>query len=318
MSTSGDVSPEGFLQAEEKRVSTLPEDPATKLPVPPSLLRVLYAQFGSQILGTASVYKAGVISMAFCIPIVFNLLITHLEQKKQWKGDAKHYGYLYALMLFGLAIIKALVDAQYFNVVQTAGVKLRGLLICVVYRKSLRLNPAARQRRSTGETVNIMQVDAASLENMIQQVNYLWGGLVEIAGYSFQLIWFLGPAGLAGIAMMIALVPVQKYVMVRTMLLRKQSQQTADRRVKQVTEVLQGIRAVKISSWETAVATEVRKLRAAELASLKLIRLLRAASTVLFTCAPLLVAMSTIAAFSWLQVRAKLRWKITRLSSRVP
>ena len=43
---------------------------------------------------------------------------------------------------------------------QTPGVQLRGLLICVVYRKSLRLAPAARQRRSTGETVNIMQVDA--------------------------------------------------------------------------------------------------------------------------------------------------------------
>jgi len=121
--------------------------------------------------------------------------------------------------------------------------------------------------------------------------------------------------------------------MVRTMMLRKQSQQTADRRVKQVTEVLQGIRAVKISSWERAVAeavrtmpnlgphlhpwtnvganpilftptpTQVRKMRAAELADLRLIRLLRAASTVLFTCAPLLVAMSTIAAFSWLQGR---------------
>lgn len=91
--------------------------------------------------------------------------------------------------------------------------------------------------------------------------------------------------------------------MVRTMMLRKQSQQTADRRVKQVTEVLQGIRAVKISSWERAVAEAVRKMRAAELADLRLIRLLRAASTVLFTCAPLLVAMSTIAAFSWLQGR---------------
>jgi hypothetical protein len=55
-----------------------------------------------------------------------------------------------------------------------------------------------------------------ALENMIQQVNYLWGGMVEIAGYSAQLIWFLGPAGLAGIAMMIALVPMQARVSVPT------------------------------------------------------------------------------------------------------
>jgi len=51
---------------------------------------------------------------------------------------------------------------------------------------------------------------------MIQQVNYLWGGMVEIAGYSAQLIWFLGPSGLAGIAMMIALVPIQVRVSVPT------------------------------------------------------------------------------------------------------
>lgn len=53
-----------------------------------------------------------------------------------------------------------------------------------------------------------------ALENMIQQVNYLWGGMVEIAGYSAQLIWYLGPSGLAGIAMMIALVPIQVRVSV--------------------------------------------------------------------------------------------------------
>lgn len=83
----------GVSQEEEARVEKLPEDKATGLPVPPSLLRVLWAQFGTQILGVASCFKAGVIAMAFCIPIVFNQLITHLEQKNEWEGAAKNYGY---------------------------------------------------------------------------------------------------------------------------------------------------------------------------------------------------------------------------------
>jgi demethoxyubiquinone hydroxylase (CLK1/Coq7/Cat5 family) len=80
-------------QEEEARVERLPEDKDTGLPVPPSLLRVLWAQFGTQILGVASCFKAGVIAMAFCVPIVFNQLITHLEKKDQWEGAANNYGY---------------------------------------------------------------------------------------------------------------------------------------------------------------------------------------------------------------------------------
>jgi hypothetical protein len=51
-------------------------------------------------------------------------------------------------------------------VVVTIGLQIRSVLATAVYRKSLVLSPAARQNATVGEVVNMMQLDAARLQEV--------------------------------------------------------------------------------------------------------------------------------------------------------
>ncbi|CAN0201580.1 unnamed protein product, partial [Laminaria digitata] len=83
------------------------------------------------------------------------------------------------------------------------------ILFCqAVYRKSLRLAPSARQNATVGEIVNYMQMDASRLESLPASIHTLWDSMFQMTGYTALLIACLGPCVLAGIAVMILLVPV--------------------------------------------------------------------------------------------------------------
>ena len=56
-------------------------------------------------------------------------------------------------------------------------------VIGLVYRKSLRLSAAARQDRTLGEIVNLMQLDSQKIEGFMNMVHNLWDGLYQICGY---------------------------------------------------------------------------------------------------------------------------------------
>ena len=100
-----------------------------------------------------------------------------------WKG------YVYAVA-FGLAMVaKAVVENLYFWCMFRAGWKARSVISTAVYRKSLRLTASARQARTLGEIVNLMQLDSAKIEGFINM--NLWvlvDGLYQIAGYCVILV----------------------------------------------------------------------------------------------------------------------------------
>jgi hypothetical protein len=49
-------------------------------------------------------------------------------------------------------------------------------LSTAVYAKSLRLTAAARQTKTLGEIVNLMQIDASKIEGFITQLHVIWDG----------------------------------------------------------------------------------------------------------------------------------------------
>ena len=75
---------------------------------------------------------------------------------------------------------------------------MRSALSTAVYRKSLRLSAAARQDRTLGEIVNLMQLDSQKIEGFMNMVHNLWDGLYQICGYLAILTALIGPAAFAG------------------------------------------------------------------------------------------------------------------------
>ena len=93
--------------------------------------------------------------------------------------------------------LKAVFENTYFHQGHRMGRKTNVALTTAVYRKSLRLSPAARQNYSLGAIVNLMQLDASRIGNeFVPTIHSMWDGSFQIIGYSAQCIYYLGPSAL--------------------------------------------------------------------------------------------------------------------------
>jgi ABC-type bacteriocin/lantibiotic exporter with double-glycine peptidase domain len=63
------------------------------------------------------------------------------------------------LMLIS-AVCQTTLLHQYFHICILLGMRIKAAIATAVYRKSLRLSPAARQKSTIGEIVNLMSIDA--------------------------------------------------------------------------------------------------------------------------------------------------------------
>ena len=109
--------------------------------------------------------------------MILNGLLSFIQfEKADVMGEDDWWqGYAWAVGLGVAMAIKAVTENIYFYLVVRSGWKLRSSVTTAVYRKSLRLTAAARQRKTVGEIVNLMQLDSTKMEAFMSQVVRWWG-----------------------------------------------------------------------------------------------------------------------------------------------
>lgn len=70
------------------------------------------------------------------------------------------------------------------------------------------LNSKARGKSTAGEMVNLMSVDAQRLMELMTYINSLWSSPLQIAGAIYFLYKTLGISVLAGVGVLILIIPV--------------------------------------------------------------------------------------------------------------
>lgn len=144
----------------------------------------------------------------------------------------------------------------------------RAGLITAIYRKALRLSPAGKQRHTTGEIVNMMSVDTQKMLDLMSYLHVSWSGVLQIVVAIGFLFYFIGPATFAGesivknftfnpphstvcsgVILLALLVPLQTKFAQLQGVYRKATLEKTDRRVKLMTEILQGMRVIKYYAW---------------------------------------------------------------------
>ena len=93
-----------------------------------------------------------------------------------------------------------------------------------------------------GEIVNLMSVDAQKLQDAPAYIHMLWSAPLNIAVAMYFLWQELGAATLAGLGLMICLVPVNAYIAQKTRKLQISQMKQKDSRIKLMNEVLNGIK----------------------------------------------------------------------------
>lgn len=205
------------------------------------------------------------------------------EGKEEWKG------YFYAVILFATATIQTLILSQYFNRMFIVGMRIRTALISAIYRKALRMSNAAKKESTVGEIVNLMSVDAQKFIDLTAYINMIWSAPLQIILALYFLWDVLGPSVLAGLAVMIFLIPVNGYIANRVKVLQIKQMKNKDERVKLMNEVLSGIKVLKLYAWEPSFEEQVLKIRTKEVNVLKQAAYLNAGTSFIWSCAPFLV-----------------------------
>ncbi|ELU09880.1 hypothetical protein CAPTEDRAFT_178694 [Capitella teleta] len=264
--------------------------PAKETGYQPSLAKALVRAFGPQFLVGSSLKFCQDI-LIFVSPMLLKKLIAFTQNKSQplWQG------YMYAVMMFVTVFTQSMILHQYFHRCFIVGMNLRTAVTAAVYKKALKLSNAAKQKSTVGEIVNLMSVDAQRFMELTTYLNMLWSAPLQMLVCLYFLWKTLGPSVLAGVFIMILLIPVNAILAKKNKSLQVVQMKHKDNRIKLMNEILNGIKVLKLYAWELSFEDKVINIRNKELKVLRQAAYLNAASSFTWTCAPFLVSLTTFA-----------------------
>lgn len=231
--------------------------------------------------------------LAFVSPQILKLMIDFTQDKSRhvWEG------YLYAVLLLVVALFQSLFLQQYFQRCFVLGMKVRTAIMAAVYKKALVVSNDTRKESTVGETVNLMSADAQRFNDVTNFIHLLWSCPLQIA-LAILFLWFeLGPSVLAGLAVMVLMVPINGLLANKARTIQVDNMKYKDKRLKIMNEILSGIKILKLYAWEPSFQAQVEELREEELKVLKRFSYLTSVTTFIMTCAPALVSLATFATF---------------------
>ncbi|KAI5627349.1 canalicular multispecific organic anion transporter 2 isoform X3 [Silurus asotus] len=258
----------------------------------PSFLYALIRAFGPYFL-IGSAFKLLQDIIVFINPQLLRLLIKFAKKKDvpSW------WGFALAFCMFGCALLQTLILHQHFQYCFVTGMRLRTAIIGAIYRKSLVITNEAKRSSTVGEIVNLMSVDAQRFMDLTTFLNMLWSAPLQIILALFFLWQTLGPSVLAGIAVMVLLIPFNAVIAMKTRAYQVEQMKYKDARIKLMNEILNGIKVLKLYAWEPSFKEKVLQIRQKELNVLRKSGYLSALSVMAWTSAPFLVALTTFAVY---------------------
>ncbi|PIO27183.1 hypothetical protein AB205_0088470, partial [Aquarana catesbeiana] len=173
----------------------------------PSLLRALWSTFRFSLIYVA-LMKVVADLLAFTSPQILKQMITFCEQQT---GDPRT-GYMFAVSLLIVTILQTIILQLYQRYNMLTAVKCKTSLIGMIYKKSLNLASSTRRKFTTGELVNLMSSDAQQLMDLTVNINLLWSAPFQILMAIIFLWQELGPSVLAGVAVLILVIPLNAYI----------------------------------------------------------------------------------------------------------
>ncbi|XP_014278687.1 multidrug resistance-associated protein 1 [Halyomorpha halys] len=269
----------------------------TKTKKQASILPTLIKAFGGPFFFSTFLQVIEVL-LGFVNPKLLKFIITFMSS-----DEPMWHGYFYAILMLCIGIIVPLLRGSLSLIMLKAGLRTKTALISAIYRKSLRLSNAARRGTTLGEIVNLMAVDSNSIMGAMTFLNSLILAPVQIGLALFFLWQELGPCVIAGLGVMVIMIPVNSFLVNKTKILQRKQMKNKDERVKMINEVLSGMKVLKLYAWESSFMDRVLKIRNKETKILKKSAYLRSASAFVWACAPFMVSILTFSAYVLLDER---------------
>ncbi|KAK6325297.1 hypothetical protein J4Q44_G00046390 [Coregonus suidteri] len=214
-------------------------------------------------------------------PVFLGKMIQYFEKYDPDNMDALYEAFGYAAGVCLSSLILAITHHLYFFHVQRAGMKMRVAMCHMIYRKALCLSSAAMGKTTTGQIVNLLSNDVNKFDEVTIFLHFLWVGPLQAAAV-LGLLWVeIGPSCLAGMAVLVVLMPTQTMFGRLFSKFRSKTAALTDNRIRTMNEVVSGIRIIKMYAWEkpfSALVNDVRRKEISKIMSSSYLRGLNMAS----------------------------------------
>lgn len=201
-------------------------------------------------------------------PIFLGKIIDYFEKYDPDDSAALHTAYGYAAVLSLCTLILAILHHLYFYHVQCAGMRIRVAMCHMIYRKALRLSNSAMGKTTTGQIVNLLSNDVNKFDQVTIFLHFLWAGPLQAIGVTVLLWMEIGISCLAGMAILVILLPLQSCIGKLFSSLRSKTAAFTDARIRTMNEVITGMRIIKMYAWEKSFADLITNLRKKEISKI--------------------------------------------------
>uniref|UniRef100_A0A7N8XXJ0 ATP-binding cassette, sub-family C (CFTR/MRP), member 9 n=1 Tax=Mastacembelus armatus TaxID=205130 RepID=A0A7N8XXJ0_9TELE len=252
------------------------EDQRVKDPCrPPSIWRSMYRAFGRPIL-LSSTFRYLADLLGFAGPLCILGIVKHLKDVYfgvHFMSSSmllQNTSVLAVLLFLALVLQRTFLQASYYVTIET-GINLRGALLAMIYNKILRLSTSnmSMGEMTLGQINNLVAIETNQLMWFLFLCPNLWAMPVQIVMGVILLYYFLGFSALVGASVIVLLAPIQYLVATKLADTQKSTLEYSTDRLKKTTEILKGIKLLKLYAWENIFCDSVEETRGKELTSLK-------------------------------------------------
>ncbi|KAJ8980199.1 hypothetical protein NQ317_003764 [Molorchus minor] len=208
-------------------------------------------------------------------PIVLAEYIRYFDESQEEQDRESEKGWILGALVVLLAFLNVLMFHHAQLGCQRVGMRVRVACCSLVYRKLLKLSQASLGRTAAGQLVNLLSNDLQRFDQASNYLHYIWIMPLQAVIAFYVMYRSVGIAALAGmIAMALEALPLQASITTSLLVigymskvqgvLRFKIAHLTDHRVKLMSEIVSGIRVIKMYAWEKSfekVVELARKLR---------------------------------------------------------
>uniref|UniRef100_A0A4W3J845 ATP-binding cassette, sub-family C (CFTR/MRP), member 9 n=1 Tax=Callorhinchus milii TaxID=7868 RepID=A0A4W3J845_CALMI len=277
---------------------------------PPSIWHSIYRAYGRPIF-LSSTFRYLADLLGFAGPLCIFKIVDHLSKLGQPNAtflgvyflSSKEFlenQYVLAVLLFlALILQRTFLQASYYVAIET-GINLRGALLAMIYNKILRLSTSnmSMGEMTLGQINNLVAIETNQLMWFLFLCPNLWAMPVQIIMGVILLYYMLGNSALIGAFVILMLAPLQYFIATKLADAQKNTLDYSTERLKNTSEILKGIKLLKLYAWEHIFCNNVEKTRMKELTSLKTFALYTSLSIFMNTAIPIAAVLMTFMAYT--------------------
>ncbi|XDV24942.1 hypothetical protein PO909_028962 [Leuciscus waleckii] len=284
----------------------------------PSIWKSMYRAFGGPIL-LSSTFRYMADLLGFAGPLCISGIVEHLNStetdntNKTWNMTFGVYfmsstellqntSVLAVLLFLALVLQRTFLQASYYVTIET-GINLRGALLAMIYNKILRLSTSnmSMGEMTLGQINNLVAIETNQLMWFLFLCPNLWAMPVQIIMGVILLYYLLGDSALIGAGVILLLAPVQYLIATKLADTQKSTLDHSTDRLKKTTEILKGIKLLKLYAWENIFCDRVEETRGKELTSLKTFALYTSMSIFLNAAIPIAAVLATFVTHAYIE-----------------